>query len=168
MLQCSRVMIMYKIKAENAAEIRRAMRQAKGSVYNRMQAVAMRGEGRNNTEISNATGFNPNYICEIVKDYLKGGIEKLMEDGRKGGNNRNLSEEEEVALIAKFADRAEKGKVVTVEEIALAYDKACNKTHKSKSCVYYLLHKHGWRRVTPKKRHPKKASEAQIDILKKT
>ena len=160
-------MKMRRISAEDASKIRKEMNKAKGNVHDRMQAVAMRGEGRTNKEISNATGYNPNYICEIVKDYIEGGIEKLTNDGRKGGNNRNLSTEEEVALIKKFTDSAIKGEVITVEEIATAYDKVCGKEHKSQSCVYYLLKKHNWRRVTPKKRHPKKASEAQIDASKK-
>jgi hypothetical protein len=90
-----------------------------------------------------------------------------MADGRTGGNNQNLSNEQETALIAKFAEKTVKGEVVTAEEIAAEYDKVCGKVHKSQSCAYYLLKKHNWGRVTTKKRHPKKASEAQTEASKK-
>jgi transposase len=57
--------------------------------------------------------------------------------------------------------------VITVSDIATAYDKEFGKEHKSKSTVYYLLHKFGWRKVMPRSKHPKKASEEVIEASKK-
>ena len=35
------------------------------------------------------------------------------------------------------------------------------------SQIYYVLHRHGWRKVMPRSRHPKKASEEVIETSKK-
>ncbi len=51
----------------------------------------------------------------------------MILDGRKGGNHRNASDDEEKQFIAEFEEAAQKGKVVSVEEIALAYDKRFGK-----------------------------------------
>ncbi len=53
------------------------------------------------------------------------------------------------------------------EEIAAAYDERFGKEHKSKSTVYYFLHKMGWRKVMPHSKHPDKASDEAIEALKK-
>ena len=43
----------------------------------------------------------------------------LIEDGRKGGNNRNISDSEIEKFLSEFKEAAEKDKIITVEEIAL-------------------------------------------------
>ncbi|MBR4040361.1 MAG: winged helix-turn-helix domain-containing protein [Clostridia bacterium] len=32
--------------------------------------------------------------------------------------------------------------------------------------IYYVLHRHGWRKIMPRSRHPKKASEEAIEASK--
>jgi transposase len=159
---------MYHIKIEDSKELRQAMKKA-GSVfqYRKMEAVALRGEGKRNEEVGKLTGFHPDMVGRYAKKYLNGGLEGLLADGRKGGNHRNASDSEEQAFIVQFKEAAEKGQVVTVEEIASAYDNRFGKEHKSKSTVYYLLHKMGWRKVMPRSKHPNKASDEAIEASKK-
>ena len=92
----------------------------------------------------------------------------MLRDERKGGNNRNMSEMEADEFFRQFEEQAKNGQVITVEDIAKAYDKAVGKTHKSMSTVYYFLHSHGWRMITPKKQHPCKASDEEIEASKKS
>ena len=161
-------MNMYKISAENAQEIRIRMKEIKDvKAYRRLEAVALRGEGKKNGEIGEITGFHPDWVGVLSKEYCNYGIEYLIEDGRKGGNNRNMSEDEEKAFLEQFKEAAKNGQIITASDFAAAYDKATGKVHESKSSVYYLLHKHDWRKIMPYTRHPGKASEEDIEASKK-
>jgi len=160
--------MVYRITAEEAKGIREEMKVCKSANgYRRLQVVALRGEGKGNTEIGEVTGFHPDYVSELCKRYCMEGKEGLLSDGRKGGNNRNMTKEEAEAFLGEFEEQAKKGQVITVEAIAKAYDEAVRKQHKSLSTVYYLLHSQGWRMITPKKQHPGKASEEVIETSKK-
>ncbi len=132
-----------------------------------MEAVALRGEGKKNDEIGGITGFHPDMVGRFAKEYLEGGIAGLLFDGRKGGNHRNASDSEEEEFIAEFEEAAQKGEVISVDEIAAVYDKRFGKEHKSKSTVYYLLHKLGFRKVMPRSKHPNSATEEAIEASKK-
>ena len=161
-------MTKYTITKEQARDIREIMKRTKSkNAYRRMQAVALRGEGKTNDEIAKVTGYNSDWVGQLAKTFCLGGIDTLIEDGRKGGNNRNFSAKEEADLLQEFEEQAKDGQVITIEEIAKRYDDACGKKHKSLSTVYYFLHKNDWRLVTPQKQHPGKASEAEIEASKK-
>ena len=158
----------YRITAENSAELRKAMKEKSNSrYYAKLQSVALRGEGKNNEEIGTITGYHPAYISQLVSIYCNEGIAALCSDGRKGGNNRNMTLEEEKAFLARFEETAKNGHVITITEISAAYDEATGKQHESKSTAYYLLQKHKWRKITPQTVHPGKASDEVIEASKK-
>ena len=158
----------YKVTAEDAMKIREAMNQKENSkYYKRLLAVALRGEGKDNAAAAEITKYHIKRVSQLVSLYCNRGLEALLGDGRKGGNNRVMNEEEADAFLKQFEEQAQKGQVVTVEEMAIAYNKATGKTRKSRSSVYYFLHRNGWRMVMPRGRHPKKASEAEIEASKK-
>ena len=53
-----------------------------------------------------------------------------------------------------------------IKEIVAAYQKAV--PHKIRDMqIYSVLHRHGWRKIMPRSRHPKKASEEAIEASKK-
>jgi hypothetical protein len=159
---------MYRISEEEAKAIREEMKEVKNvNAYKRLQAVALRGEGKDNAVVAEVTGFHPDWVGKLSRVYCDEGIEGLLKDGRKGGNNRNMSGAEAEGFLNKFKEQAKSGQILTVETIAKAYDEAVGKTHKSLSTVYYLLHNHGWRMITPKKQHPGKASDEEIEASKK-
>ena len=159
---------MYKISVENTKEIRKEMGATKKAcIYKRLEAVALRGEGFKNSEVASITGYNANYVVELCKRYIEAGLEGLKTDKRKGGNHHNMTHDEEKEFLAEFEESAKNGQVTNIGEIAAAYDNATGKNHESKSTVYYLLHKYGWRIITPQKAHPGKASEAEIEASKK-
>jgi len=158
----------YRITDENSKELRRAMKDKNNSrFYAKLQAVALRGEGKDNEEIGPITGYHPAYVSQLVSKYCREGLAGLCRDGRKGGNHRNLTEEEEKAFLAGFEEAAKRGALTTTDEIAAAYDEVTGKEHTSKSTVYYLLHKHGWRMITPQSAHPGKATDEVIAASKK-
>ena len=156
----------YTITAENARVIREAMDKKENQrFYKRLLAVALRGEGKSNGEIAEITGFNGKYVSQLVSLYCRLGLSNLASDGRKGGNHRNMSDDEEREFLESFRKKAEKGQIITVKEMTAAYykklGKSCNKE------IYYLLHKHGWRKIMPRGKHPKRATAEEIESSKK-
>ena len=136
----------------------------KASNY-RLKARELRVEGLESTEVAQATGFHPAYISRLVAKYRDHGLEAIS-GNHYGGNHRNLSFEEEAAILAPFQARAEKGELVEVSEIEEAYRQAVGHSIGT-SQIYYVLHRHGWRKIMPRSRHPKKASEEVIETSKK-
>ena len=158
----------YKIAAADAANIRAKMESTKKkSIYKRLLVVALRAEGKTNVEVSKITGVHKDTVGQLAKKYVEGGIDVLMEDGRKGGNSRNMSYTEETAFLKQFEETAHKGQVITVSEIIAAYAIQLGRDRVSPSSIYELLHRHGWRKVMPRSKHPNKASEEAIEASKK-
>ena len=68
--------------------------------------------------------------------------------------------------MKKFEDKAEKGQIVTVKDIKQAFDKKIGKDT-GRGYIYMVLDRHNWRKVMPRSKHPKKASEEAIETSKK-
>ena len=77
-----------------------------------------------------------------------------------------MSYEEEAALLKPFEKKAEAGQMVEISEIKAAYQEAVGHPIGATQ-IYYVLHRHKWRKVMPRSRHPKKASEEVIEASKK-
>jgi len=77
----------------------------------------------------------------------------FAERGRPGGRKRaNLSEGEEITFLEPFLDKARAGGIVVVKEIHTALEKHLGRKVALAS-AYNLLHRHGWRKLVPDKRH---------------
>ena len=69
-------------------------------------------------------------------------------------------------MLAEFEEFAQKGNIITAGDIKAIYDEKCG--HKSGAgTIYKLLNRHKWRKVMPRSKHPKKASDEAIDASKK-
>ena len=157
----------YKISIEKGKEIREAMKTIKNkNAYRRLEAVALRSEGNSNAEIAKITKYHPKRVSQLVSQYCNSGIEGLMQDGRKGGNHRYMSQDAEAELLDQFKNVSQAGQVVTVSDIRVAYDEKVGKAS-AISTVYFLLERHDWRKVMPRSKHPQKASEEAIEASKK-
>ena len=131
----------------------------------RLKALALKCDGKSASEIAAATGFCKAYITQLIAKYRDGGIEAIA-GNHYGGNRRNMSYEEESALLEPFTESAEKGQMIEVSEIKRAYEKAVG--HKiGGNQIYLVLKRHGWRKIMPRSRHPQKADEEAIEASKK-
>ena len=74
--------------------------------------------------------------------------------------------EEEAAFLEPYRKKAENGQIVSVAEIKAAYEQAVGHTI-GRGQIYRVLHRQGWRKVMPRSKHPKKASEEVIETSKK-
>ena len=156
----------YKFSSEEIAAIKAARRETKDKRADvRLKALELRAEGMKSSEVAQATGFHPAYVTTLVAKYRDKGLEAIS-GNHYGGNHRNMSFEEEAAILAPFKAKAEKGELVEISEIKAVYQQAVGHSIGT-SQIYYVLHRHGWRKVMPRSRHPKKASEEVIETSKK-
>ena len=157
----------YEIRKEDAKEIREKMKKCKNkNVYRRMEAVALRGEGKSNEEIANITKYNSDWVSKLVSLFCRKGIEELAKDNRGGDNHRNLSKEQEEEILGEFLKCAKAGQVITATEIKKKYDEVLGRETKP-TFIYEVLKRNNWRMVMPRAKHPKKASDKDIEVAKK-
>ena len=156
----------YAISQSQLVEIETARKRNRNkNIERRLYVLVMRAEGKSLEEISEKTGYHISTASKLIARYMRDGISAIAENHYKG-NRRNMSFEEEAAILVPFIERAERGEMVDIKEIAAAYQKAV--PHKiSDTQIYYVLHRHGWRKIMPRSRHPKRASEEAIEASKK-
>ena len=156
----------YKISLEQVKEVQEARKTIKDKqVDKRLWAVQLRGEGKKNEEIAEHLETSTDMISRWVCEFAKGGIEALMPKQRSG-RPRNISHEEEASLLEGFAKLAEAGQIIEVSDIEKAYQEKVG--HRiGTGQIYYVLKRHGWRKVMPRSKHPNKASDEAIEASKK-
>ena len=157
----------YTFTLEEMQEIKAAREKNRDkNVEKRLAALEMRAEGKRNKEISEKTGFHTQYITVLVSRYKANGLASITES-HYHGNHRNLSYAEEEALLEPFRLDSKAGKMVSVhDDIETAYREAVGHSIGT-SQIYCVLRRHGWRKVMPRSKHPKKASDEVIETSKK-
>ena len=156
----------YKFSNEEMKAIEQARKGNKDKrAEARLKALELRAKGASAEDAAAAVGFHAAYISQLVAKYRDHGLEAIS-GNHYGGNRRNMSVEEEAAILAPFKERAEKGELVEVREIAKAYQSAVDHPV-SNGQIYIVLHRHGWRKIMPRSKHPQKASEEEIAASKK-
>ena len=157
---------MYRYSETDLETIQAARKKNKDKrVEKRLHALELRASGKSAEEVSAATGFHKAYISRLTAKYRSGGIEAIVEN-HWGGNHRNMSAEEEALLLKPFQEEAEKGQIVEVSKIKAQYEETVGHSIGG-SQIYYVLKRNGWRKVMPRSKHPKKASEEVIATSKK-
>lgn len=112
-------------------------------------------------------GQSVGWTCRLRNRFLAG---ETVGDGqrqRPGGRRRqNLSIEREAEVLTPFLERARDGGILVVPRIKAELEAALGR-RMALSSVYNLLHRHGWRKLAPHKRHPQSDPIAQ-EVWKKT
>ena len=148
---------------ETIREVRKKNKDKRAEV--RLHALQLRAEGMRSKDIAAEVGVSAPYVSQLAAKYFAGGIEAIA-GNHYGGNRRNMSYEEEELILKPFYEAAEKGKMVEISEIEEAYQEKVE--HRiSNVQIYRVLHRHGWRKIMPRSKHPKKASEEAIEASKK-
>lgn len=156
----------YKFSEEEIKAIEQRRKENKDKrAEARLKALELRAKGANAKAVAEATGFHAAYVTQLVAKYREHGLEAIS-GNHYGGNHRNMSVAEEACILSPFKERAKKGELVEISEIAKAYQSAVDHPV-SRGQIYFVLHRHGWRKVMPRSRHPKKASEEEIAASKK-
>jgi len=136
------------------------------SEFQRVQCVWLRASLElSASQVAVAIGWHPNSVKKLQSEYLRKG-ESVLEVSRSGGRkHENMSIEEERAFLAPFFDRAKEGGVIVASEIKIAYEHQLGRKV-PKSTIYRMLARHGWRKIVPRPRHPKKDSSKEEEFKK--
>lgn len=157
---------MYRYTDEDRAIIAAARKANKDKrVEKRLHALELRASGKSAKEIAAKVGLKEGYIPQLTAKYIAGGIEAISKN-HYGGNRRNISVEKEAELLEQFRVKAAEGQIIDIAEIKASYEEAVGHTIGSGQ-IYRVLHRHNWRKVMPRSKHPKKASEEVIETSKK-
>lgn len=137
-------------KAKTVEELRQA------------QAVVLPLEfGLSLQQTAQAIGVSVGWACQLRTRFVREGGVPDRSRPRPGGRRReNMSREEEAAFLAPFFEKARVGGILIVGEIKHALDARLGRKVALAS-AYNLLHRHGWRKLAPDKRHPQADVAAQ-------
>lgn len=130
-----------------------------------LETVALRYEGYTDWEIAYKLGWNRQSVSRMIKRFKEKGLEEYLQNHYKG-NHRNLSQEEEKAALDEVASLAAQGQLVGVEEIRSALEKRLGRQSRT-GYVYDVIHRHNWRQVMPRPKHPQAASPEEQETAKK-
>ena len=156
----------YKFTKEQKEEIENARRENKEKqTERRLYALSLRADGVKLEEIATRTGYRRSSVSALIRKYFQQGI-KAVVGNHCGGNRRNMSIEREAALLEKHREPAEKGHMLDVQEFKQEYEREVGHRIGSGQ-IYRVLNRHGWRKVMPRSKHPKRASEEEIASSKK-
>ncbi|EHZ44773.1 degenerate transposase [Streptococcus pneumoniae] len=76
-----------------------------------------------------------------------------------------MTVEEEKVFLARHLKATEAGEFVTIDALFQAYKKELGRSY-TRDAFYQLLKRHGWRNITPRPEHPRKA-DAQTIVASK-
>ena len=112
-------------------------------------------------DTARAIGRSRARTCRLRNRFLAG---EIVGAGRQRGGRRrqNMTAERERQLLAPSLDRARTGGILVLGQVKAQLEAALGRPM-ALSSVYKLLHRHGWRKLAPDKRHPQSDEQAQRD-----
>jgi transposase len=111
-------------------------------------------------------GVSKGWASQLRTQFIRAGGERADKKRHRGGRRReNMSHEGEVKFLAPFLEKAARGGILVVGEIKEALDARLGR-RTALASTYNLLHRHGWRKLAPDRRHPKADGEAQEEWKK--
>jgi transposase len=117
-------------------------------------------------ETAAVIGVSKGWTCQLRRRFMRSQFAGDPALPARGGRKRqNMSKEEEKAFLAPFLEQASSGSVLVVGQIKAALDQQLGRTVALAS-AYNLLHRNGWRKLAPDKRHPKSDPASQEDWKK--
>jgi transposase len=114
-------------------------------------------------QTATAIGVSTGWACRLRTRFIRAGGKRGEDKPTRGGRRReNMTPEEEMAFLAPFFAKGAARGILVVTEIKQALEARLGRKVALAS-VYNLLHRHGWRKMAPDKRHTKTDPEAQED-----
>ena len=117
-------------------------------------------------EIALHTGVSAPTVHRVIARSNRLGPAAIEHSEKGGRHHEYLTFEQEQAFLQPFFARAQRGEIATVEQIQQAFEaEVQHEVHVNS--IYRLLHRHGWRKLAPRARHPKAKQEEQDAFQKK-
>ena len=156
----------FQISEEEYEAIKQAERETNDkNVSRRLRVLMLRYEGYKVAKIAEMVGMRINSISQLCRRYREQGLEEFKRN-KYTSHRQALPVAQEKKILARFEKAAEAGHEVTAQEIKAAFDEVRGKDT-GRGYIYALLRRHGWRKVMPRPKHPKAASEEACEASKK-
>ena len=117
-----------------------------------------------------ALGISKGWVCQLRRAFIL--RQSLPKEDRtlpaKAGSGKGrayLQRQQEQEFLLPFVKKAGNAGILIVSEIRQALNEKLGRTTAT-GTTYNLLHRHGWRKLAPDKRHPKADVQAQNDWKK--
>jgi transposase len=148
--------------------VERLLKEARSkAAYQRVLCVWLRlALGLTAVQIALAIGWRAGTVKKVHSIFLRQGEAALTGPGRGGRRNAYLTPEEEERFLSRYVEKASRGGMLVVSELKAAYEARIGRKV-PKSTVYRMLARHGWRKLSPRPRHPEGDRAAQ-EAFKKT
>lgn len=131
-----------------------ALRQAQAVVFPLAYGMSLE-------RTAEAIGVSAGWASQLRNRFIKEGKGIDADQPPRGGRRReNMSIEEEKEFLLPFFEKARAGGILVVSDIKDALDKRLRR-RAALASAYNLLHRHGWRKLAPDKRHPQSDVECQ-------
>lgn len=155
------------LKAQyTSQQIKQFMSSAKSKEeFRRWQAFYLVSEKKLRAdEVADIVNVSVKTIYQWIYYANKG--ESHSSDKHRGGRrNYLMSWEEEEQFLNQLSEQSAKGAIVITKYVKQKVEEKLG--HKiSKDYPYDLLYRHGWRKVTPRTKHPKSKPEQQEEFKK--
>jgi transposase len=130
-----------------------------------LQAVVFPLANRMSTqETARAIGRSPRWVTSARNDFIRSGG-MLKKEPKKIRNRAYMTKAEEEAFLNPFIEAARCSGILVVSVIHNALEQHLG--HKlALASAYNLLHRHGWRKLVPYKRHVQADIQVQEDWKK--
>ena len=160
------IIVVMKLTNEETQKIEQLLKDSSYAKYHkRLQIIYFRSKEKSYKEIMDLLDYNKTTVWRNLKKYKEFGLEALLQETRGGRHREYMTYEEEQAFLKRHIEAAQAGEFVTVNQLFEAYQKEIGRTS-TRDGFYYLLKRHGWRTVTPRPEHPKKADAQTIETSK--
>lgn len=120
----------------------------------------------NYDQIAQATGYASTTVRDIQTRFFREGESALINRKKHKQRRGYLKFDQEREFLSRFCQSALEGELVSVADIQQAYEQQIgNKV--ADTTIYRLLHRHGWRKLAPRPKHPK-SDARERECFKKT
>lgn len=133
---------------------------------NRWQALYLAASRQiSASDIADIVGVSVHSVNKWVSLYNRKGVESIYAKPRGGRRTSFLTWQEEEMVLEELREKANKGLLVLIKMVKAEIEQRLQR-QVSKDYPYDLLHRHGWRRVAPRPKHPKQDPAKQAEFKK--
>ena len=130
-----------------------------------LQAVVFPlANGMSTQDTAQAIGRSIRWVTNARNEFIRNGG-ALKKECKRIRNRAYMSKEEEEAFLAPFFEKARCGGILVVSVIHDALEQHLGRKP-ARATAYNLLHRNGWRKLAPDRRHVKADVQAQEDWKK--
>ena len=133
--------------------------------FRRWQAIFLTSKGLTSKVVAEYVGTTKGTVHQWVHQYNHNGPNGILLQGRGGRRFGLLTLDEERDLLEQIRSKAEQGRIITACAIKFHIEEKTGKVV-SEDYLYDVLHRHEWRKVMPRPRHPKADSKKQEEFKK--